>query len=265
MHGPSKRGLPPTKRPRLRLASPGSFLMAGCAAGSFSGWLGCAFCRESPSSPRMRPIEVTCRLLANRFLQIGRKAARLRSRLLEHDAIEFPLLLGVELRRAPVAREVGEPIQAVLVVRMASRAAFGGPCLPPAPPPGSCHRAGWQSPECAVQCAHRSRPWRACAAPSGVRSRRIESADILPSIESLAAGNHESRADGIPQRPLESGVSTGGMFPTAGRRTEAVEVHGRAKGVIIRQGEEGTPVAYLCRQAGISQATHFNWKRRSPA
>jgi hypothetical protein len=46
----------------------------------------------------------------------------------------------------------------------------------------------------------------------GVRSRRIDSADILPSIESMAGENHEPGADGIPQR-RESGVSTGGMRP----------------------------------------------------
>ena len=34
------------------------------------------------------------------------------------------------------------------------------------------------------------------------------------------------------------------------------------KAFIIRQGEEVTPVADLCRQAGISQATYFNWKKR---
>lgn len=26
--------------------------------------------------------------------------------------------------------------------------------------------------------------------------------------------------------------------------------------------EEGTPVAEICRKAGISQATYFNWKKR---
>lgn len=31
---------------------------------------------------------------------------------------------------------------------------------------------------------------------------------------------------------------------------------------ILRQGEEGTPVAEICRKAGISQATYFNWKKR---
>lgn len=34
------------------------------------------------------------------------------------------------------------------------------------------------------------------------------------------------------------------------------------KAYIIRQGEEGTPVAEICRKAGISQATYFNWKKK---
>ena len=34
------------------------------------------------------------------------------------------------------------------------------------------------------------------------------------------------------------------------------------KAFIIKQGEEGTPVAEVCRKAGISQATYFNWKKR---
>ena len=31
---------------------------------------------------------------------------------------------------------------------------------------------------------------------------------------------------------------------------------------IIKQGEDGTPVAEICRKAGISQATDFNWKKK---
>lgn len=34
------------------------------------------------------------------------------------------------------------------------------------------------------------------------------------------------------------------------------------KAFVIKQGEEGTPVAEVCRKAGISQATYFNWKRK---
>jgi putative transposase len=34
------------------------------------------------------------------------------------------------------------------------------------------------------------------------------------------------------------------------------------KAFILKQGEEGTPVAEICRKAGISQATYFNWKKQ---
>jgi len=34
------------------------------------------------------------------------------------------------------------------------------------------------------------------------------------------------------------------------------------KAFIIRQGEDGTPVAEVCRKAGISPATYFNWKKK---
>ena len=34
------------------------------------------------------------------------------------------------------------------------------------------------------------------------------------------------------------------------------------KAFIIKQGEDGTPIAEICRKAGISQATYFNWKKK---
>jgi transposase-like protein len=34
------------------------------------------------------------------------------------------------------------------------------------------------------------------------------------------------------------------------------------KAFILKQGEEGTPVAEICRKAGISQATYFSWKKK---
>ena len=37
---------------------------------------------------------------------------------------------------------------------------------------------------------------------------------------------------------------------------------GAQKAFVLKQGEEGTPVAEVCRKAGISQATYFNWKKR---
>jgi putative transposase len=34
------------------------------------------------------------------------------------------------------------------------------------------------------------------------------------------------------------------------------------KAFLLKQGADGMPVADLCRKAGISQATYFNWKKR---
>lgn len=34
------------------------------------------------------------------------------------------------------------------------------------------------------------------------------------------------------------------------------------KAFILKQGEEGTPVAEICRKAGISQATYFNCRKK---
>ena len=34
------------------------------------------------------------------------------------------------------------------------------------------------------------------------------------------------------------------------------------KAFIVKLGEEGTPVAAICRTAGISQATYFNWMKK---
>jgi len=31
---------------------------------------------------------------------------------------------------------------------------------------------------------------------------------------------------------------------------------------ILKQGDEGVSVAEICRKAGISQATYFNWKKK---
>jgi putative transposase len=34
------------------------------------------------------------------------------------------------------------------------------------------------------------------------------------------------------------------------------------KAFILKQGADGMPVGDICRKAGISQATYFNWKRK---
>jgi len=34
------------------------------------------------------------------------------------------------------------------------------------------------------------------------------------------------------------------------------------KAFILKQGADGVPLAEICRKAGISQATYFNWKKK---
>ena len=34
------------------------------------------------------------------------------------------------------------------------------------------------------------------------------------------------------------------------------------KAFILKQGADGVPVADICRKAGISPATYFNWKKK---
>lgn len=34
------------------------------------------------------------------------------------------------------------------------------------------------------------------------------------------------------------------------------------KAFIIKQGEDGKPIADVCRETGISQATYFNWRKK---
>jgi hypothetical protein len=34
------------------------------------------------------------------------------------------------------------------------------------------------------------------------------------------------------------------------------------KAFVLKHGADGIPVAEICRRAGISQATYFNWKKK---
>ena len=44
---------------------------------------------------------------------------------------------------------------------------------------------------------------------------------------------------------------------------ESLEVLGRTEGIYFEAGSrDGVPVADICRKAGISQATYFNWKKK---
>ena len=43
---------------------------------------------------------------------------------------------------------------------------------------------------------------------------------------------------------------------------ESLEIFGRPEGIHLKQGADGIPVEEICRRAGISQATYFNWKKK---
>lgn len=43
---------------------------------------------------------------------------------------------------------------------------------------------------------------------------------------------------------------------------KAWQFSGAQKAFILKQGDEGVTVAEICRKAGISQATYFNWKKK---
>lgn len=34
------------------------------------------------------------------------------------------------------------------------------------------------------------------------------------------------------------------------------------KAFILKQGDDGVPIAKICRKVGISQATFFNWRKK---
>ena len=46
------------------------------------------------------------------------------------------------------------------------------------------------------------------------------------------------------------------------RALKASQFTDTQKAFVIKQGEDGIPVAEICRKAGISQATYFNWKKK---
>lgn len=44
--------------------------------------------------------------------------------------------------------------------------------------------------------------------------------------------------------------------------TKASKFSDAQKAFILKQGDGGMPVAEICRKAGISSATYFNWKKK---
>jgi putative transposase len=53
-------------------------------------------------------------------------------------------------------------------------------------------------------------------------------------------------------------------FPEAGKEWKTMKASRFSeaqKAFILKQGNDGMAVADICRKAGISQATYFNWKK----
>jgi putative transposase len=55
---------------------------------------------------------------------------------------------------------------------------------------------------------------------------------------------------------VRGGWTTAGLSPVSSMCCAP----GRAG--VLKHGEAGTPVAEVCRKAGISQATYFNWRKK---
>ena len=51
------------------------------------------------------------------------------------------------------------------------------------------------------------------------------------------------------------------MTSVARSGSQAFRSSDAQKAFILKQGDEGVSVAEICRKAGISQATYFNWKK----
>ena len=47
-----------------------------------------------------------------------------------------------------------------------------------------------------------------------------------------------------------------------GKDDEEIEVFGGADCLHFAAGEEGTAVGEVCRKAGISEATYYNWRKK---
>jgi hypothetical protein len=57
-----------------------------------------------------------------------------------------------------------------------------------------------------------------------------------------------------------SGTSDSGRW--TGKEREAIEVTEAQIAFILQQSEEGTAVGEVCRKAGISEATFYNWRKK---
>lgn len=50
--------------------------------------------------------------------------------------------------------------------------------------------------------------------------------------------------------------------PEYGGFDEEIEVFGGADRFVLKQADDGTSVGEVCRKAGISEATYYNWRKK---
>jgi putative transposase len=75
----------------------------------------------------------------------------------------------------------------------------------------------------------------------------------------------EVETDVLPLIPLILGWSFPRRFSWLEEGAEAMKASkfsDAQKAFIVKRGEEGVPIAEICREAGISQATYFNWRKK---
>lgn len=81
-----------------------------------------------------------------------------------------------------------------------------------------------------------------------------------------APATTRSKQSDVPPENLDRSKLEGRSLlsaPSGARRSdEEVQVHGRAIAYALRLAEGGTPVADVCRQIGISDATFYTWKKK---
>jgi len=166
----------------------GSFLKASCEAGSLRGWLGRAFCRESPIWRSRRPMVARCMVLPNRCSQIRTRSSRVNAKIPSFSGRVPP----APWRKAPPALR---PPAAVGGRRptdragrrgrtrcsgLPSRATSADPCRRLLSlPSGPCRGAHWQSPAGAAPTRTSSSALASLRSATGVRSLRISRADMV--------------------------------------------------------------------------------------
>jgi putative transposase len=98
----------------------------------------------------------------------------------------------------------------------------------------------------------------------GGEERSLSQAELPLNIHPMAIGA-PALFDLLPRKLDRSELEFSAVFSPGWeeRKTmKASQFSDAQKAFILKQGNDGIPVADICRKAGISQATYFNWKKK---